>query len=106
LIWDYIFPLTTLSGIRYEHLLPIGNKWQETELNMYFYPEIHLFLSHATVRALINQSNPEKESTIFLAQLISRMKEKNAEVWIHVKDNKKNPLDFSKISLPYILIKD
>jgi hypothetical protein len=105
LIWDYVYPLSTHSGIRYEHILPLGENWRKSGLNTTFYPEVHLFLSNATVRALITQPNSLEQSAGFVNQLVESMKEKTVNIIIHVKDSPDSPLDFSKISIPCQVIK-
>jgi hypothetical protein len=105
LIWDDIYPLSTHSGIRYEHILPLGEKWANSGLTITYFPEIHLFLSHATMRALTTQPNSQEQSTLFLSQLFTSAKEKKIDIFVHVADSPQNPLDFSKITIPYILIK-
>ena len=98
IIWENVYPLPTNSGVRYDHMLSLGKKWMESDWNMQYFPEIHLFLSQATVQALATKSNAKSESSKFVSDLLSNMKEKSCTIIIHTKKNEIT--HFSDIAIP------
>jgi len=97
-IWETIFLLPTSSGVRFEHILPLGNKWLKSDWNQQYYPEIHLFLSQATLKSYTTKVNSSQIIDDFAKNISNRMKEKNVSIIYHHKKDKKNQINFRKLN--------
>lgn len=101
-LWDTIYPMATSSGIRMEHLFKLAEKWNNSIYSKRYKPEIHLFLSRATLKSLIAMDNWEMTRKKF-----KQLREKfgNAEIVIHSKIKKKDNIPLFKLGLPFRKIK-
>jgi hypothetical protein len=101
-IWDNIYPLATSSGIRMEQLDKLAEKWQKSEYSKSYIPEIHLYLSRATLKSMNAMDDWEMTKKRF-----KLLKEKlgNCKFVIHSKIGKKDSIPLYKLGLPFKKIK-
>ncbi|MCD4817340.1 MAG: hypothetical protein K8S23_01465 [Candidatus Cloacimonetes bacterium] len=104
-IWDTIYMLPTSSGVRLENILPIGEKWLKSDWNQQYFPEIHLFLSQATLKSISSKNNVDIITNDFNKDISKNLKEKNVSMIYHIQKNKQNPINLERMKINYKWIK-